>query len=138
MKCLLFLLLPICCFAQNTKVTAYRLVNENDDGPCSVKSYIRWSEGGPLSYVTAESNDVAFARDLLTLKNLSKKWKKEKHFCTPLSLSSDMTHNMFVIEYNGKNDTILADKYNTMIVFPDKAKRYLDKIWFSNQCFRRI
>lgn len=127
MKYLLILLLSVNCFAQNAKVTAYRLVNENDDGPCSVKSYIRWSEGGPLSYVTAESNDEAFARDLLTLKKLSKKWKKEKHFCIPRSLGGDMTHNMFVIEYNGKNDTILADKYNAMIVFSGKAKRYIDK-----------
>lgn len=126
MKHLLLLLFTTTCFAQNVKVTAYRLVNEHDDGPCSIKSYIDDSKYF-LAYVTAESDDIEFAQNLLKLRKASKKWKKQNHYCRLGSLGGDMTHNMFVIAYNGKNDTILATYDNSKIVFPGKAKCYADE-----------
>jgi hypothetical protein len=126
-KILLLLFVTSLSYSQdNAKVTAYRLVNENDDGPCSVSSYVKWIEPGLINYVTAESYDVAFAQNLLKLKKLSKRWQQQNHFCRPGSLGGDMTHNMFVIEYNGRNDTILATYDNSKIIFPGKSKSYTD------------
>lgn len=126
MKHLLFVLFTTACFAQKAKVTAYRLVNENDDGPCSIMTYVKWPEKGLMNYVTAESTDASFAQNLLELKKTAKKWNKQHHVCKPGTLGGDMTHNMFVIEYQGKNDTILATYDNSKIVFPGVAKSYID------------
>lgn len=127
MRYFLFLLFTTVCFAQNAKVTVYRLVNEDDDGPCSVKTYVKLTEKWFLNYVSAESNDINFAEKLLKLKKEAKSWKKQNHECKPGTLGGDMTHNMFIIEYQGKNDTILSTYDNSKIIFPNKSKSYTDE-----------
>lgn len=127
MKYLLLLFLTVTCFAQNTKITVYRLVNEDNDGPCSISSYVKYHNDGFLNYVTAESNDSIFAKNLLSLKKISKKWKKRNHFCEPRTIGGNMTHNMFTIEYKGKRDTILTTYNNEMIVFPGTGIAYVDE-----------
>lgn len=127
MKHLLLLLFTTACLAQNAKVTAYRLVNEDDDGPCSVITYVKLTEKWFLNYVSAESNDINFAENLLKLKKVAKSWKRQNHDCKPGTLGGDMTHNMFVIQYLGKNDTILATHDNSKIVFPGITKSYADE-----------
>ena len=127
MKYFLFLLFTTVCFAQNMKVMAFRLVNENDDGPCSVKTYVDNPLISYQTYVTAESNDPIFAQNLLKLKKEARKWKKSDYFCFPGAIGGSMIHNMFVVSYNGVNDTILSTLYNDMIIFPGEEKAYSDK-----------
>lgn len=127
MKYLLLLFFTVTCFAQNTKIITYRLVNEDVDGPCSISSYVKWHNEGFLNYVTAESSDSIFAKNLLSLKKTSKKWRKTNLFCKPRIIGGDMIHNMFIIEHKGKRDTILATYNNEMIVFNNETKAYIDK-----------
>lgn len=127
MKYLLLLFFTVTCFAQNTKITVYRLVNEDDDGPCSISSYVKYHNEGFLNYVTAESNDSIFAKNLLSLKKISKKWRKTNLFCKPRIIGGNMIHNMFIIDHKGKQDTILATYNNEMIVFNNETKAYIDK-----------
>lgn len=134
MKHLLLLFFTVTCFAQNTKIIAFRLVNEDDDGPCSIISYVKWHNEGFQNYVTAESSDSTFAENLLSLKKISKKWKKRNHFCESRTIGGDMTHNMFTIEYKGKRDTILTTYNNEMIVFPGTGIAYVDE----NQVLKKM
>jgi hypothetical protein len=90
-------------------------------------TYVKWPEKGLMNYVTAESNDVSFAQNLLNLKKRTKTWKKQNHICESGTLGGDMTHNMFVIGYQGKHDTILATYDNSKIIFPGIAKSYTDE-----------
>ena len=124
---LLFLLLTTFCFAQHAKVTAYRLVNEHDDGPCSVKTYVKYPEQYYETYVTAESTDPVFVENLLKLKKEARKWERTNYNCSRRCIGCDMVHNMFVIKYNGSSDTILAARNNDILIFSEKEKAYLDK-----------
>ena len=124
---LLIILFTTACFAQNVKVTAYRLVHDHEDGPCSVKTYVENPLMSYQTYVTAESDDSIFAENLLKLKKEARKWRKTDYFCSARVIGGSMIHNMFVISYNGVNDTILSTLYNDMIIFPGEEKAYSDK-----------
>jgi len=76
MKFIVILLLSsTCCLAQ-AKLKAYRLVNEADDGPCTVEYYVDYQLYFP-SYVTVESSNAELIDNLLAIKRQSKKWKKK-------------------------------------------------------------
>ncbi|RYJ43787.1 hypothetical protein [Flavobacterium beibuense] len=62
------------CFSQQAKITAYRLLIEDDDGPCCVKYYIE--DGNTdyfFNYVTAQSTDTVMANRLLAINREAKK-----------------------------------------------------------------
>jgi hypothetical protein len=121
------LFLTTLCFAQNKpKLTAYRLVNPHDDGPCSIKYYVD-NEEFFLAYVSAESTDKQLIDKLLTIKKQAKKWKKKSHFCSTRMRGGDLTTGMFVIESGAGNDTILTTYDYGALVFPGKEIAYIDK-----------
>lgn len=125
---LLFLLLTTFCFAQNAKVTAYRLVETVDDGPCSIVSYINWAEGGLLSYATAESYDQELIKNLITIKKQAKKWKKSDCGCNGrYGLQWGSIPNMYVIESKNGNDTLFTNRNNTQVIFPKYQAGHEDK-----------
>lgn len=128
MKKILFLLLitSLAYSQDKAKVTAYRLIEGFDDGPCSIKSYVKYHNEFSESYVTAESNDSIFIQNLLKLKTTAKKWQKRQHGCAR-GWDMDMIPNMFVIESGFKKDTVFTYYGNDRIIFPEKNVAYLDK-----------
>jgi len=129
----LFLLL-LCCnivlgqkkYPDRIKVTAYRLVDEYDDGPCSIISYF---EEGTIGYYIrgVESYDSKFAYRLIELKEeAQKKWKKKDLWCSDRCIGCETIPNMFIIEINAYRDTIYTTRDNASIFIPSKQKEYLD------------
>ncbi|KGO83186.1 hypothetical protein Q763_04030 [Flavobacterium beibuense F44-8] len=115
------------CFSQQVKIMAYRLINEDNDGPCSIAAYLK--EAGTdyfYSYVTAQSTDTIMANRLLAINREAKKKKGVEFWCEPGTLGGDMIHNMIVIEKDAVRDTIYLTRQNTYIVFPDEDKAYPD------------
>lgn len=115
------------CFSQQVKITAYRLLVEDDDGPCSIATYLKEADTDYFyNYVTAQSNDTAMASKLLAINGEAKKKKGVEFWCEPGTLGGDMIHNMIVVEKDAVRDTIYLTQQNTYIVFPDEHKAYPD------------
>lgn len=130
---ILLLAISASCLAQ-TKVTAYRLIVESDDGPCSVKNYVETYDSDIfLYYVMAEFDDEILVNKLLSIKQQSKNWKSIGFNCNDGVIGGDIIHNMFVIENKGKNDTIFTTRGNGQIVFPDENKAFIDKSYILNK-----
>jgi len=126
MKYLFFLLCLNICQAQDyKKVTAYRIVEESEDGPCSIVSYIRSREFG--SVYTAESEDQEMIKKLLALKKQAKKWKKTGFWCTERLIGGMTVDNMFVFEGSKANDTLFTTNVDHLVVFLDKQVAYKDR-----------
>jgi len=125
-----FLLLSVICFGQklpdDVKVTAYRLYNEADDGPCSIREYVKYPDFFG-AYSTAESSDKVFIKKLLELNKKASKKVSLDYYCTERGYGGLSVPNMLVI--NGRNivDTLFIDNTNQKIFFPDKQKAYVDK-----------
>ncbi|MES2485579.1 MAG: hypothetical protein V4581_06470 [Bacteroidota bacterium] len=114
------------CFGQEKMhLTAYRLIDEVVDGPCSIKGYVKYLPNFG-SYVTAESDDQELINTLLDIKNKAKRGKSREFYCEERTLAGETIHQMFVIS-GGVTDTLYIDKGNKWIIFPDQRKAYLDK-----------
>jgi hypothetical protein len=134
MKHLLLLLFTTACFAQNAKVTAYRLIHPWSDGPCSIINYIYLDEelqekGHTMlpSYATAESHDQKLINNLRAIKKQAKQWEKKSHICHEIVIPGDRIPNMFVIEEGSVRDTLFSYYDNDYIIFPDEYEAYHDK-----------
>jgi len=127
---LLFIFVSMFCHAQEyNKVTAYRLVEEVNDGPCSIVGYIKDVHS---SFVySAESNDAVMIKKLLEIKKKAKKWEKTGFWCTERTIGGDMIYNMFVFEGAKVNDTLFTSHYT--VIFPAEQLAYLDK---DNEIYR--
>jgi hypothetical protein len=127
------------CFAQDKMhLTAYRMIDENNDGPCSVKSYVKY-HGSEFAhaYVTAESDDPLLIKNLLSIKKHAKQWEGKDFFCPERSVGGEPIPQMIVIS-GIKNDTIFIDDTNQWIIFPDKNKAYFDKDSMLKNCYTGI
>lgn len=114
-------------FEDYVKVTAYRLIQEYDDGPCSI---IRYLEGNGIGsdYVKAiETDDVAFAKRLIVLKKEAKKeWPRYNVWCHDRCIGCPTVDKMFIIEVNKYRDTILLMD-NHYIYSPMEKEMLFDK-----------
>jgi len=121
---LLFMLVSMFCHAQDyNKVTAYRLIDEMDDGPCSLVTYFK---AGDSSFVySARSIDAVMIKKLLSIKKKAKKWKKTGFWCRKGYIGGDMIYNMFVFEGAKVNDTLFTS--DDIVIFPSKQVAYTDK-----------
>lgn len=130
MKHLLLTLLLFCplCRAQDTyenytKVTAYRLVDEYEDGPCSVLSYIQQERKTGKYVQAAESHDARLAYNLLKYKKeAATQWTKKDLKCN----NKEAIPNMFVVEINKFRDTIFTSANNCSVFFPKEEADYFD------------
>lgn len=128
---LLLLLSGVCWgrdeFEDYVKVTAYRLVQEYDDGPCSIIRYLE-ENGISNDYVRAiETNNVAFAKKLIALKKeAKKKWPRHNVWCHDRCIGCPTVDKMFIIEVNKYRDTILLMD-NHYIFSPTDKKMLYDK-----------
>lgn len=124
---LLLLIFNSICLAQEAKVTAYRLLIEDDDGPCCVKYYIEDDNTDYFfNYVTAQSTDTVMANRLLAINSKAKKKDGVDFWCEQGAFGGDMIHNMIVVEKENIRDTIYLTRQNTYIVFPYEHKAYPD------------
>ena len=130
MKYLMLLLACTAGFAQDsvTKVTIYRLAEECDDCPCSIKQYVESEEyNDGLNVFSMESTDKEVIANLIEIKKEALKWKKAKHFCTDNAIGGDMIHNMIVISGSDVQDTLYTTTGNYSIVEPEKQIQYIDE-----------
>ena len=122
------------CFAclgqEKAHLTAYRLVGEVTDGPCSVKEYVKYNAVEKYvwrdTFVTAESDDQQLIHNLLDIKKKAPRGKSRDFYCKERSMGGESIHNMFVFS-GSVTDTIFTDSSNKWIIFPDRQKAYLDK-----------
>lgn len=122
----LSLFLTAILYSQQAKVTAYRLINPVDDGPCSIKSYTEHADVFSGSYVTAESDDPKLIEKLLEIKAECKNWPYKPFYCNNRMIGGDEIRNMVVIT-GKRNDTIFTDRDNQWIIFPERRKACLDQ-----------
>ncbi|KOS07266.1 hypothetical protein AM493_15390 [Flavobacterium akiainvivens] len=116
-------------------LTAYRLIDELTDGPCSVVTFVKYpSEAFLFTYITAESSNQDFINKLLNLKKAALKWKSREFYCEEGILGGETIPHMFVIS-GTFTDTIFTDKTNQWIIFPDKQKAYFNKDRLLNNAF---
>lgn len=134
MKYFYFLLFcfSLCSAQKYDRVTAYKIVNEHDDSPCSVAKFVKYAtEFGEV--FTAESTDQTMIKNLLAVKKNAKKYgKKSKFYCHERMIGGDMIDNMFVFE-GATNDTLFTTNYNHLIVFPHKDIAYTDNDFHVNK-----
>ena len=142
----LFLLLGFSCLAQqnydNTRVTAYRLINTFKNGPCTIKEYMKQEQRLGYYIQAIQSNDSKMAYDLLRLKKEAKDtWEKvslpcEKKitqkevapnvFLRDENVEGTIIPNMYVVEINRFRDTIYTTANNLSIFYEDEENEYLD------------
>ena len=124
---LLFIFVSMFCYAQeHNKVTAYRLIDEMDDGPCSIVTYFK--DGLTYCIYSAESTDAVMIKKLLEIKKTAKKWKKTGFWCTERTVGGDMIYNMFVFEGAKVKDTLFTSfTVDDIIIIPSKQVAYTDK-----------
>lgn len=123
----LILLFSYTAFFSQAKITAYRLLIEDDDGPCCVKYYIEDDNTDYFfNYVTAQSTDTVMVNRLLAINSKAKKKDEVDFWCEAGTYGGDMIHNMIVVEKDNIRDTIYLTRQNTYIVFPDEHKAYPD------------
>ena len=113
-------------FKNYTKVTAYRLINESEDGPCTIIDYMD-REGQVGYYIqAAQSYNDTLAYNLLRLKKETKEWPKQEYTCFPDSLVATPVSNMFVVEVNTFKDTIFTTKDLCSVFLPQEKTEYID------------
>jgi hypothetical protein len=130
MKHLSLIALFLCtlCHAQEsfenyTKVTAYRLVDEYEDGPCNVLSYIQQERKTGKYIQAAESYDAKLAYSLLKYKKeAASQWAKKDLKCN----NKETIPNMFVVEVNKFKDTVYTTANNCSVFFPKEEADYFD------------
>jgi hypothetical protein len=126
-----FLMCSLFCFGQKienyTKVTAYRLIEEDSDGPCSVLTYFK--EDGLGWYIKAiKSTDFNFASKLLQLhKEARKTWPNSERSCKRGWIGMRTIPNMFIIEINAYRDTIFTTENNAAFYSFTDQKEYFDR-----------
>ena len=131
MKYLLYLLLFTgICNAQGyknyTKVTAYRIVNEDSEGPCNFMYYMK-REGRVGYYIqAAQTYNDSIAYNLLALKKIAKGWQKQDYVCNDGEEPRHTIINMFIIDVNNTRDTLFTSCDNRSVYFPKEQKEYLD------------
>jgi hypothetical protein len=143
---LLFFLVCSFCHAQqtydNTRVTAYRLINTFKNGPCTIKGYMKQEERLGYYIQAVQSTDNKLAYDLLRLKKEAKEtWKKDSLTCgvkitrreiAPNAFMNEekqygtVLPNMFVVEVNRFRDTIYTTANNLSIAFPEEQTQFID------------
>jgi len=134
MKHLLLSLLLFCgwCNAQqqfknSTKVTAYRLVNSDENGPCSIEYYAKKLKRTGHYIQAIESYNDTLAYSLLQLKADAPTWTKEACNCgeEPDTLGKPLVTNMFIIEVNSHRDTVFTTTGNRAVFFPKEQLHYI-------------
>jgi len=123
--CFLLLCFSLCQAQTYNKVTAYKIVSEPDDGPCSIATYVKHASefGGVFS---AQSTDQTMIQNLLMVKkNAKNHGKKRKFYCREGMIGGDMIYNMFVF-HGKKNDTLFTTYPENLIVLPHKYIAYTD------------
>jgi len=114
MKYLIYLLLLACiCNAQQyknyTKVTAYRLANTDEIGPCNILNYAKRLKRTGHYIQAMESYSDTLAYNLIKLKQESKVWKKDTCTCGQEAVGKTaLVPNMFIVEVNTHKDTIFT------------------------------
>jgi len=117
-------------FAQDStpKITIYRLAEECDDCPCSIKQYVESEEyNDGLNVFSMESTDKEVITSLLEIKKEALKWRQERHSCSQNFIGGAMIHNMIVISNKGSQDTLYTTAGNYSIVQPEKQVQYIDE-----------
>lgn len=130
MKYLMLLLACTAGFAQDniTKVTIYRLAEECDDCPCSIKEYVESEEyNDGLNVFSMESTDKEVIANLIEIKKEAVKWRQERHNCSQNFIGGAMIHNMIVISGSDVQDTLYTTTGNYSIVEPEKQIQYIDE-----------
>lgn len=119
-------------FSQNktntyTKVIAYRLVDEYDDGPCNILSYFKEEKVIGYYLQAIESKDENLAYNLIKLKKEAKKWKNKSRSCMKGQLGDEVIPNMIIIKTENCADTIYMTRDNKSVFIPSEQKEYFDK-----------
>lgn len=141
----LLLLLSSCCFAQgydNTKVTAYRLINTYSGGPCTIKGYMEKEKRLGYYIQAVQSSDNNMAYNLLRLKKEAKDtWEKKPLLCENKNTQKEVAPNvfinidnpdvtvipnMYIVEVNRYKDTIYTTDKNLSLFFDDEESEYPD------------
>lgn len=127
----LLLLLLFCgiCNAQQqykdyTKVTAYRLVNSDDWGPCSIEYYAKTLKRTGHYIQAMESYNDTLAYNLLQLKQDAPAWAKDTCSCGEEPIGKALVRHMFVVEVNSHKDTLFTTTDNKAVFFPKEQMQY--------------
>ena len=129
----LFFLLLLCtfCHAQDgyenyTKVTAFRLVDEFEEGPCNILSYIQQERKTGKYIQAAESYDAKLAYALLKVKKEAPQWPKKELPCNDKCTGCETIANMYVVEVNKFKDTVYTTADNCLLFLPKDQAGYFD------------
>lgn len=128
---LLFLLFCNGMFAQQqfkntTKVLACRLVNSDENGPCSIQYYAKKLKRTGHYIQAMESYSDTLAYSLLQLKADAKSWDREPCNCGEESAGTAFVTNMFIIEVNSQRDTVFTTPDNKAVFFPKEQQKSID------------
>lgn len=120
---------PLCKaqeFRNYTKVIAYRLVNSNESGPCSIEYYAKKLKRTGHYIQAIESRNDTLAYSLLKLKADAKSWRASPCNCgeNPAPGAKPLITNMFIVEVNSFKDTIFTTADNRAVFFPKEQLLY--------------
>lgn len=128
---LLALLFTGLCNAQEyrnaTRVTAYRLVNFDDAGPCSIQYYAKKLRRTGYYIQAMESNNDTLAYSLLKLKAEAQNWNRETCNCGEArdTTGVPLVTNMFIVEVNTHKDTVFTTTGQKGIFLPKDQLHYI-------------
>jgi hypothetical protein len=122
------LLLGSICNAQQyknyTKVTAYRLANTDELGPCNILDYAKRLKRTGHYIQAMESYNDTLAYNLLKLKQEAQTWKKDTCTCGQKSVGRALVPNMFIVEVNTHKDTIFTTSDHKAVYSVNEKAQY--------------
>nr|WP_322624963.1 hypothetical protein [uncultured Flavobacterium sp.] len=108
--------------AKPTKVTAYRFIEQHNDGPCYIGSCIN-SEDYKGDIARATCNDATLARKLINFRDEITSNTSIPFHCGKHWIGGDVTDAIIVL--HGKtNDTLFFSEKRNLLIIPSQNKAY--------------
>lgn len=130
MKYCTFLLVLLVCslsygqkdYPDYTRVTAYRLIQEDADGPCSIVTYMTSEDFNRSSVISAVSSDKTMMRTITDFVKKTKRNKKTDFYCSNRCIGCDVVDCIFVLEGRTENDTLFFSNQKKFLLIPKKEE----------------
>lgn len=124
--CLIVLLCNLCNGQKNrseyTKLIAYRLIEQDADGPCSIVTYMNHAEFTQGYVVSAASVNKGVIDSFCEFVRKTKKNKAKDFYCNRGCIGCDVIDYFIVLESTSGNDTIFLSDENQQLLTLKKDK----------------
>jgi hypothetical protein len=113
-------------FDDYTKITAFSIFDEPDDGPCSVHSYATNPEFSTWvrQFEIVDCKEIIL--DLLAIQKESAHWKSNEYECRPGSIGGNRVPYMVALQLNKFRDTLYFTDDLRSIFVPGKQRLFND------------